>query len=124
MRRGLPDSILFHRTVGDLVRAHAGVPAGLRIYSEMMEILAEEANFHAARRLEELWNELAARDSFVLMCGYSAVHFAAHDQDALAAICAAHTHAHAEPAADPLAHWLLARERLAKRRAFGPPGRP
>jgi hypothetical protein len=48
------------------------------------------------------------------MCGYSAVHFAAHDRQALAAICAAHTHVHTDPA-DQLAHWLLAGSREAAR---------
>jgi hypothetical protein len=106
MRNGLPDSILFHRVVGDIVRDRAKQPGGFRIYGEMVEILAEEANFHAAQRLEELWNELAVRNSFVLMCGYSAVHFAAHDRQALAGVCAAHTHVHTDPA-DQLAHWLI-----------------
>ena len=114
MRSGLPDSILFHKTVGELAQHHCKTPGGLRVYGEMAEILAEEANFHAAQRLEELWNELAARCAFVLLCGYSAVHFATHDRVALSAICATHTHVHAKPD-DPLAHWLIARERLTNR---------
>ena len=109
MRNGLPDSILFHRVLGDVVRDRVKQPGGLRIYGEMVELLAEEANFHGAQRLEELWNEMAVRHSFVLMCAYSAVHFVAHDREALARICAAHTHVHADPN-DQLSHWLIGRD--------------
>jgi len=108
MRHGLPDSVLFHKTVGELVRKLAGDRrVGLRIYGEMVEILAEEGNFHAAQRLEELWNELAVRHSFVLMCGYSSAHFTSREtREALLGICATHTQVHKKHA-DPLAEWLL-----------------
>jgi hypothetical protein len=111
MCRGLPDSVLFHKTVGELIRKLAAVQPkiGLRIYGEMVEILAEEGNFHAAHRLEELWNELAVRYSFVLLCGYSAAHFAGRDsREALASICSAHSLVH-KTGTDPLADWLLDR---------------
>jgi hypothetical protein len=108
MRHGLPDSVLFHKTVGELVRKLAGDrPVGLRIYGEMVEVLAEEGNFHAAQRLEELWNELAVRHSFVLLCSYSSAHFASREtREALLGICATHTQIH-RTHADPLADWLL-----------------
>jgi len=108
MRHGLPDSVLFHKTIGELVRKLAGDrPVGLRIYGEMVELLAEEGNLHAAQRLEELWNELAVRHSFVLLCGYSSAHFASREtREALVGICATHTQVH-RTHADPLAEWLL-----------------
>jgi hypothetical protein len=108
MRHGLPDSVLFHKTIGELVRKLAADrPVGLRIYAEMVELLAEEGNFHAAQRLEELWNELAVRHSFVLLCGYSSAHFAGREtREALVGICATHTQVH-RTHADPLAEWLL-----------------
>lgn len=113
MRQGLPDSVLFHRTIGELVRKLASQRAvGLRVYSEMVEILAEEGNFHAAQRVEELWNELAVRHSFVLLCGYSSAHFASREtREALVGICATHSHVH-KTAADPLAEWLLDCDRV------------
>ena len=108
MRSGLPDSVLFHRTVGEIVHRLA-VASGrrLRIYGEMVEVLAEEGNFHAAQRLEELWNELAVRHSFMLLCGYAAAHFASSGaREALTGICRAHSHIR-KSAADPLAQWIL-----------------
>jgi len=113
MRHGLPDSLLFHKTIGALVRKLSGdAPAGFRIYGEMVELLAEEGNFHAAHRLEELWNELAVRYPFVLLCGYSSAHFASRDaRESLINICAAHSHVHRHHT-DALAEWLLDDERL------------
>jgi hypothetical protein len=113
MRHGLPDSVLFHRTIGELIRKLAADShVGVRIYGEMVEVLAEEGNFHAAQRLEELWNELAVRHAFVLLCGYSSAHFASREtREALLDICATHSQVH-RTHADPLAEWLLDDERL------------
>jgi hypothetical protein len=109
MRRGLPDAELFHKTVGEVVRRLANGLVSLRVYGEMVEVLAEEENFYAAQRLEELWNELAARHSFVVLCGYSAAHFATNDaRDALGSICRTHTRI-LRGTADPLADWVLSR---------------
>lgn len=96
MRHGLPDSLLFHRTVGNLVRKLATAQScGFRIYGEMVEVLAEEGNFHAAQRLEELWNELAVRYPFVLLCGYSSSLFTNRGaREALREICATHSRVH------------------------------
>jgi hypothetical protein len=107
MRHGLPDSLLFHRTVGALVRKLATAQScGFRIYGEMVEVLAEEGRFHAAQRLEELWNELAVRYPFVLLCGYSSAHFANRNaHDALREICATHTRVH-NCDADLVSDWL------------------
>jgi hypothetical protein len=108
MRRGLPDTYLFQRLVGDLVRALDARGGGrLTIFGEMVEVLAEEGNFDGAQRVEDLWNQLAPTCSFRLLCGYSAPHFAAPGaEQALHAICRSHTLVHATPR-DPLASWLL-----------------
>jgi len=79
----------------------------------MVELLAEEGNFSAARHLEELWNELAARYSFTLLCGYSAAHFATPTaREALAGICDAHAHLQ-RSVVDSLAEWLIGSKRAA-----------
>jgi hypothetical protein len=110
MRDGMPDAGLFGATIGELVERLSARRVGLRIYGEMVEVLAEEGNFEAAHRLEELWNDLGARHSFVLMCGYSAAHFTAGGaRAALSAICRSHTHVRRN-AADLLAEWMLANE--------------
>jgi DcmR-like sensory protein len=107
MRQGLPDSLLFHSTVGDLVRRLTSEHSSVRIYGEMVEVLAAEGNFHAAQRLEELWNELAVRYPFVILCGYSSAHFATSGtREALESLCRTHTHVERKPG-DQLAQWLL-----------------
>jgi hypothetical protein len=110
LRRGEPVRSLFAGTVGAAVRRLSRASGGrLRIYGEMVELLAEEGNYPAAIQLEELWNELAAQTSFSLLCGYSAAHFAGPDAgSALADICRCHTHATAH-GIDPLGEFLLAR---------------
>ena len=71
----------------------------------------KEGNFRAARHLEELWNELAARYSFTLLRGYSAAHFTTPSaRAAVAGICDAHTHVQ-RSAVDSLAEWLIAAEK-------------
>ena len=103
----MPDSALFHLNIGKLVLARAKPGTTVRIYGEMVELLAEEGNFSGARHLEELWNELAARYSFTLLCGYSAAHFTTPSAPAaLAGICDAHTHVR-RGAVDSLAEWLI-----------------
>jgi hypothetical protein len=92
MRDGRPDSMLFHQTVGALVEPLVKCGGQLRIYGEMVDMLAAQGNFHAAHCLEELWNQLARRLSFALLCGYSAAHFATDTtRETLAAICREHT---------------------------------
>lgn len=110
LRQGEPVRSLFAGTVGATVRRLSRASAGrLRIYGEMVELLAEEGNYPAAIQLEQLWNELAAQTSFSLLCGYSAAHFAGPDAgSALADICRCHAHATAH-GIDPLGEFLLAR---------------
>jgi hypothetical protein len=111
MRRGAVNVHMFEDVIGgcvsDLV-THSAPP--VRIYGEMVDLLAEEANFEAARHLEELWNDLGRRYPFTLLCGYAAAHFTDPKTAAsLRAICGAHTHV-ASAAGDLLGNWIL-RER-------------
>jgi hypothetical protein len=108
MRRGMPHAQQFDESIGRLVRDLAA-PNGLRIYGEMVEILAEEANYRGAEQLEGFWNDLAATVPLKLFCGYSSAHFAAPNAgDALRAICDRHHHVH-QSQTDLLGNWLLAR---------------
>jgi hypothetical protein len=105
-RRDVPDPELFENVVGTLVRERSA-DRPLTIYGEMVELLAAEADFASALKLEDLWNDLSERCSFRLLCGYSAAHFTAPGHDrTLGRVCAAHTSVHAA-AADPLAAWLV-----------------
>ena len=109
MRRGEPNRALFAQNVAAMVTRLANdAPNGLRIYAEMVELLAQEGNYASAARLEHLWNEVGAQCRFTLLCGYSAAHFAAPDAgSALAVICCEHSQS-LSTRADPLGQFLLA----------------
>lgn len=106
IRRGWPDRGQFDTVIGGLVRELAG-RGRLRVYGEMVDVLAEDAQFRAAIALEELWNELAETVPFSLLCGYSAVHFGPErNGESLKAICRCHSATRVGDD-DDLARWLL-----------------
>jgi MEDS: MEthanogen/methylotroph, DcmR Sensory domain len=103
----LPDrfAVTVRKVVGEL---SARFGTRLRIYGEMVDILAAQGEFVAA---EQLWNELASAYSFTLLCGYSSSHFGdPRTGSMLRAICEAHDHATAR-SEDLLASWLLSGRR-------------
>jgi MEDS: MEthanogen/methylotroph, DcmR Sensory domain len=107
LRDGAPDRMLFDDHVGGLVRQLAARRNRLRIYGGMVDILASDGDFQAAHQLEELWNELGAREPFTLLCGYSAVNFSdPRNADALRSICRSHSHVRSNPH-DTLGTYLL-----------------
>ena len=112
MRAERPDPTLFQEVVGSLVTRLADSPGRLRIYGEMVDVLAEDGNLQAAQRLEELWNVLAAGVPFDLFCGYASGHFS-HERSAgaLRDICYAHTDVHCVPD-DMLGNFLIEKSRL------------
>lgn len=73
MRNGLPDPALFSQTLGDIIAAATQAAPGstVRIYGDLMDVLWKRGQKAAAIRLEVLWNELAARQPFRLLCGYA-----------------------------------------------------
>jgi hypothetical protein len=111
MRRGEPNRALFAQSVAATVtRLATAAPSGLRVYGEMVELLAQDGNYTAAAQLERLWNELRTQCPFTLLCGYSAAHFAAPDAgSALRLICCEHSRTLCERT-DPLGQFLLAAE--------------
>jgi hypothetical protein len=107
MRDDVPVRDLFRAHIGALV---AGLPQvaelPVRIYGEMVEVLAECGDFAAATELEEYWNELSQEHSMLLLCGYSSAHFGPERSGpALKAICCSHTKVQTL-ATDPLGEWL------------------
>jgi hypothetical protein len=93
MRQGRPRQSLFQDAVGSLVHALAARGKPLRIYGEMVDLLAGEADFNAVLQVEEMWNDLAAQAPFTLFCGYSAVNFGNPlTTGALRLICRTHSH--------------------------------
>lgn len=112
------------RPVRDRFLAAIGVTVGtlsdrfgepLRIYGEMVDILAAQGELASALQLEELWNELGSRYPMKLLCGYASGHFGdPRTASALRDICAAHGGASA-PRTDLLAAWLLSGRGAASR---------
>jgi hypothetical protein len=113
MRRGEAHRPLFAQSVAKAVRGLTlQAPEGLRIYGEMVELLAQEANYTAAAQLEQLWNELGRQIPFTLLCGYSAAHFAGPDGGAaLPTICCEHSHSTSRRS-DLLGRFLLDAEHM------------
>ncbi len=92
---GGPDRARFAAVVGGVferVRArHGGRP--LRAYGEMVNLLWQGGEPHAALALETLWNELAARDAFSLFCAYGMENFSGSDSATeITAVCSVHSH--------------------------------
>jgi hypothetical protein len=72
MRGASPDPELFELTVGALVESAAErfPDATVRAFGEMVDLLCERGQPAAAVALEDLWNDLARRHRFSLLCGY------------------------------------------------------
>lgn len=60
----------FDAMAGDLLARMAAAGQPVRIYAEMVAVLWDARQVALALELEELWNTLAARLPFSLLCGY------------------------------------------------------
>jgi hypothetical protein len=91
----MPDPDLFDKYFGQLVKTvrRKWKDCTIRAYGEMKDILWKHGNAEGALRLEELWNELAARYPISLLCGYSMANFAGESHGAqFEQMCARHVH--------------------------------
>jgi hypothetical protein len=93
MEGPMPDADLFMATVGNvfekvlLNRRYLMV----RAYGEMVDLLWREGKADGAIALENMWNDLAQRYSFSLLCTYSRDSLMAHcPESGIERICAAH----------------------------------
>jgi hypothetical protein len=92
---GRPDPTRFDDVVGGVLDTVSGRFPGRRIraFGEMVDLLCIAGNPRAAVALEALWNELAARKSFALLCGYRLDVFDRDSQTSvLPNVCRAHSH--------------------------------
>ena len=70
----MPQGVLAHRRFRSVIGswldrvAEGGRP--VRVFGEMVALLWDDGDTSTALALEDLWNELALRRPFVLLCGY------------------------------------------------------
>lgn len=92
MKNGKADEKKFHRMVEEVLSAAAGRNGRIRIFGEMVAILALDGNFDAALHLEEMWSTLHGQHSFSLFCAYPTSAFKTKKSvEALYKICDDHT---------------------------------
>lgn len=103
------DAVRFDACVASEVRTLAGRGRPIRVFGEMVDLLAGAGDFESAEQLEALWNGLAYRQPFRLLCGYTASTFGdPRSRGALRRICGAHEHVHTDPG-DLLGSFLVGR---------------
>jgi DcmR-like sensory protein len=98
MINGWPDPAAFWQLISPLMEQCGRGGRPVRVFGEMAGLLWGSGQAGATIDLEALWNELAARYSFSLLCGYRAETAASLDvSDALTQVCGAHTATVGEP---------------------------
>jgi len=93
---GFPDEERFKEVIGAPLALAASSVVGDRrrvaAFGEMVNILWATGNYEAALRLEQLWNQLADKHSFSLLCAYPISGFnSAKHTEAFLKICAEHS---------------------------------
>lgn len=89
-----PVAEYFDRSVGKIVSGTLKKYKKLRIYGEIVDMLAEEGNIQAAIELENYWNQVLEKYDFTLFCAYDKENvkgFGTHE-NAVSTICHQHTH--------------------------------
>jgi hypothetical protein len=89
-----PDPVRFEscigRMIGSLLQGRSE-RALVRAYGEMVDVLWKDGREDAAIQLELLWNSLAGRYGFALLCGYAMGNFF-KQTDRFEEVCSQHTH--------------------------------
>lgn len=90
---GRPDEGRFTVFMGPLLKQAAeGCNGRLRVFGEMVNMIAEDGGHEAAIRLEGFWNRLATIQPMAIFCGYRIGAFArAADGEAFLDVCNAHS---------------------------------
>jgi len=88
-----PDPQFIEQNLGLLIDKTRGrrKRTRVRVYGEMVDLLWHAGRADAALTLEVLWNQLAAKHAFSLLCGYSVGNFSQQTSQ-FQDICAQHTH--------------------------------
>ena len=99
MLRGMPDSVLFLKLLGDLIgtaaKAAQGEQARVAIFGEMCHLLWAQGDAEAAIQVEKLGNQLAKTYDVDILCGYSLGSvLGGMDSQIFQRICAVHSAVH------------------------------
>jgi KaiC/GvpD/RAD55 family RecA-like ATPase len=89
-----PSPTRFEKTVGPMLARMSEIRARgtcVRAYGEMVDVLWQQGRSDAAIALESLWNRLANRHGFALLCGYAMRNFR-NDTNLFEEVCRQHTH--------------------------------
>ena len=90
MAAGVPDAHRFSSSVGGVIE-RLGASGPVRAYGEMVDLLWRDGEMEAAIRVEELWNDLAQKHTFSLLCAYPMGNFYKEtDGPLLERICRTH----------------------------------
>jgi hypothetical protein len=105
MVNGWPDPAAFWQVISPVIQHASQKAAPVRAFGEMVALLWESGQVEAAIDTEALWNEMASRYCFGLLCAYPAKPISDPElSDALTQVCQAHTStAGATPGPDPAA---------------------
>jgi hypothetical protein len=90
MRGGWPDEQLFFKLVNTLLKRMQFHNGKVRAFGEMVALLWAEGFNGATVQLENLWNQLHAKEEFSLFCAYPKIGFTGDATNSLQSICAAH----------------------------------
>jgi hypothetical protein len=93
MNGPVPDPELFRATIGNVFEKTLANRSYIvvRGYGEMVDLLCKDGNTEGALALEALWNGLAAKYAFNLLCAYSLGNFMKESNtDCMKRICACH----------------------------------
>jgi hypothetical protein len=86
-----PDRERFFHVMDQVFSQSAQARRSIRVYGEMVALLCHGGRPAAALHLEELWNLLAKRYAFSLLCGYPKSVFEAQDSQWLLNTCVTHS---------------------------------
>jgi hypothetical protein len=70
MVAGIPDPALFDASIGAIVERAARGGRTVRVFGEMVALLWADGNVTGALALETLWNDMASKRQFFLLCAY------------------------------------------------------
>jgi PAS domain S-box-containing protein len=91
---GTPDPARFQLSVGAAVGRATHGGRRVRAFGEMVDLLWRDGHVEAALQLERLWNELAKKHDFDLLCAYTMANLYKTSSGRFRDICELHDHVH------------------------------